>query len=136
MFFHVQEQATPLRDGAVDADVLLLGLLNDPESVAYKVLTHFGVSRELVSDRIRGNEVPASEEATQGMHMTKAVLGVIEKAEGAAQLMGEKKIGSGALLLGLIKQHDRTSAEIFAEHGMSFERTMGEVERLSGSGEE
>jgi ATP-dependent Clp protease ATP-binding subunit ClpC len=131
VFFHAQEPATLLRDGVVDADVLLLALLHDPDTVSYKVLMHFGVSRDLVSDRIRGNEVPPSEEGVQGMQLSKAVLGAVEKAEGAATLIGDKKIGSGALLLGLVKQHEGTSAEIFAEHGMSFERTMEEVERIS-----
>lgn len=133
MFSHANEEATVYRDGVIDSDVLLLALAFDSDWVSRQVLEHFGVGRELISDRIRGNEIPPSEEGIQGMRLSKGALRALDNADEAAESLGEEFVGSAALLLGLVKEKVGTSGEIFSEQGMSFERVMEEVERLLAS---
>jgi len=121
--FYAQEEAQKYGEGYVSTEHLLLGLVREEDSVAARVLTLCGLSRDNVREEIlqllpRGNARPS-----QDMTLTPRAKRVIDLAYDEARNLNNNYIGTEHLLLGLVREEDGLAGKVLAHLGLDLEAT-------------
>ena len=118
-----QDEARDLGHDYIGTEHLLLGLLHDPEGTAHQVLTRLqapaGAVREKVIEHVqRGDKTMRGH-----VPFTPRAKKALEHSLREALQLGHNFIGSGHLLLGLLREEGGTAARVLAELGVDLDRT-------------
>jgi hypothetical protein len=130
-----QEEAQRFQHNYIGTEHLLLGLVREREGIAGKVLTSLGVdleqARKAVEDSVgRGDQIVPGE-----MGLTPRAKKVIELAKDEARLLDHHSIGTGHLLLGLIREGEGIAAGVLESLGVNLEKVRTHtIQVLSQSG--
>jgi ATP-dependent Clp protease ATP-binding subunit ClpC len=112
-----QEEARGLHHGYIGTEHILLALLHDDDCVAARVLTTSGISlnaaRTKVAAIVGRGELPASDY----IPFTPSAKTLLELALRETLRLGHDHIGTGHLLLGLLRQGDSRAAQALGELG-------------------
>ena len=120
---HAQESSARLGHGYVGTEHLLLGLSQEMQGLAARILQNAGLDesnvRAAITDLV-GVGAPFHE-PSQGL--TPRCKHVIELATAEASHLGHKRVGTEHLLLGILQEGDGVAVRVIADRG-------GEVRRL------
>ncbi len=125
-----QEEAQRFQHPYIDTEHLLLGLVREGEGVAAKVLSNLGVDLTKVrstvefivghGDRIVLSEIPLTPRAKK----------VIELALDEARRLNHHYIGTGHLLLGLVREGEGIAVGALESQGVNLEKVRTETIRV------
>ncbi len=114
-----QEAARTRRHDLIGTEHLLLGLLGEPNGLAYKVLTATATSERGVRDAIEQATPPAGTKVLRGhIPFGSDSKEAIEQARHASDDLGHDGVGTEHLLLGLIRGKGSPAAQIL--HALGF----------------
>ena len=112
-----QEEAVSLGHDVLDAEHLLLGLLDEGEGVAARALASLDVTVEDVRERVRSRLLPAAGEPPSLPPFADAAKKALELALREAFELRHEHIGTEHLLLGLVRDPDSGAAQILERLG-------------------
>lgn len=125
------EEAIRHKHNFISTEHILLGLLNERDSIAARVLTNFGVDlstlRSKVEDAMgRGDRRVNADQ----IKLTERARVVIELAVDEARVLHHTYIGTEHLLLGLVREGEGIAAATLSSFGISLQPTRNEVTDL------
>lgn len=126
------ESASSFGHTYIGSEHLLLGLLDDPESVSGKVLASHGINTENITSAIRefsGTGDPCELSASD---MTPRTKRIIEKSAYIAQKFGQSSIGTEHLLLALLDDSDCVACKMISGISGSPEEISRDIISLLG----
>ena len=112
-----QEEARQLNHNYIGTEHILLGLLSEPEGVAFRVLESFGITREGARQEVIA-VVGTGKSAPSGGHIpfTPRAKKTLELALREALQLHHGYIGTEHILLGVIREGDGVAAQIMRNH--------------------
>ena len=113
-----QEAAEDLGHGYVGSEHLLLGLLREEDGVAHRVLSEFGVTDEMVCSVLQRSVGKGVSGAAPSQGLTPRAKSVVELAVSEAARMGSASIGTGHLLMGLLREGGNMGLRILRTVGV------------------
>ncbi|MGD0064667.1 MAG: Clp protease N-terminal domain-containing protein [Streptosporangiaceae bacterium] len=124
-----QEEARSLDHNYIGSEHLLLGLLRDDESTSAQLLASAGITLEAARQDVQ--ELIGRGERPPGAHIpfTPPAKKCLELSLREALLLGDRYIGSGHLLLGLISQDDSVAVKVLGRLGADPSRLRARVIR-------
>lgn len=117
----------------VGTEHLLLGLFAEPDSIAAKVLTDGGVTREAVEEALLRRTPRRAETPEGSLPYTRRTATVVEGTQAEALRLGHDYIGTEHLLLSLYTEGRGLAVMILGELGLDRDTAQARVvERLIG----
>ncbi|MGW3111620.1 Clp protease N-terminal domain-containing protein [Streptomyces sp. NPDC001091] len=115
-----QEAARTYRHDFIGTEHLLLGLLGEPQGVAYDVLVAKAGSEQRVRDAVADTLPPAGQKALRGhIPFRPESKEAIDRAREAADELGHDRVGTEHMLLGLIRVEGSPAARILSDLGFT-----------------
>lgn len=115
-----QEAARTYKHDLIGTEHLLLGLLGEPQGLAYELLVAKAGSEQRVRDAIEEVMAPAGEKALRGhIAFRPASKEAIEQALRASVDLGHDWVGTEHSLLGLIRTEESPAAQILRNLGFT-----------------
>ena len=113
-----QEEARMLKHNYLGTEHILLGLIHDGEGAAAKALHSMGISLEAVRHQVK--EIIGQGQQAPGPHIpfTPRAKKVLELSSREAKRLGHEHIGTGHLLLGLIREREGVAAQALIQLGV------------------
>ncbi len=127
-----QEEARLLAHNYIGTEHVLLGLLEEGEGMAARVLNDLDVSVDEVREkvaRIVGIRIEGTEVAER-IPMTPRVKKVLELALREALSLGHNYVGTEHILLGLVRENEGVGARILLDLDVTAEKVRNDVIRL------
>lgn len=136
-----QEAARTNKHDSIGTEHVLLGLLGEPQGLAYEVLLAKAGTEQRVRDAIEEAMPPAGPKALRGhIAFRPESKEAIEQAIRAAADLGHDWVGTEHTLLGLIRAEESTAAQILRDLGFTsdelHEAVRTEVAKRSAAPEE
>jgi ATP-dependent Clp protease ATP-binding subunit ClpA len=128
--FAAQEEAQRFGEGFVATEHLLVGLAREPDCVAALVLDRLGVSLNRILTEVEKELPRGKARQTKEMTLTPRVKRVIDLAYEEARYLGDRHVGTGHLLLGLIREGDGLAWRVLARLDVKLESVRREVVSL------
>jgi ATP-dependent Clp protease ATP-binding subunit ClpC len=117
-----QDEARDLGHDYIGTEHLLLGLLHDSSGTACHVLTRLKVTPDAVRERV-GERVRPGDKTMRGhVPFSPPAKKALELSLREALQLGHNHIGSGHLLLGLLREEDGTAAQVLGDLGVDLAR--------------
>jgi ATP-dependent Clp protease ATP-binding subunit ClpC len=125
-----QEEARILDHNYIGTEHILLGLMREGEGVAGKALESLGISLDAVRQKVeeiigRGQQTPSGH-----IPFTPRAKKVLELSLREALQLGDNCIGTGHILLGLIREGDGVAALVLVQLGGDLNRVRQQVIQL------
>lgn len=114
----------------VGTEHLLLGLFDDPEALAAKVLATLGMKRDHVAANIASSVGRGPSPAAGRPPFTPRAAKVLEEAINASVDLGHNYQGTEHILLGLYRGQDGLAKQILERDGVTRDKVLAEVVRL------
>ena len=112
-----QEEARRMSHNYIGTEHVLLGLLGEPEGVAYRVLEAHDIHLKEARQDLAEIVGPGKKEPKSGhIPFTPRAKKVLELSLREALQLGHKYIGTEHILLGLIREGDGVAAQIMSRH--------------------
>lgn len=129
-----QEEAQRLNHNYLGTEHLLLALVREDDGIAGRALRDLGVELRQVRERItfitgRGRSMIMGE-----IRLTPRAKTVLQFAVEEARGLEHQRIGTGHLLLGLVREGEGIAAGVLVSLGLDFEQVRDQVLGLMGSG--
>ena len=113
-----QEAAEELGHGYVGSEHLLLGLIREEDGVAHRVLAEFGVTDEMICSVLQRSVGKGVSGAAPSQGLTPRAKSVVELAVSEASRMGSPAIGTGHLLMGILREGGNMGLRILRTVGV------------------
>lgn len=115
-----QEAARTHKHDLIGTEHILLGLLGEPQGLAYEVLTAMTTSEQSVRDAIEEAMPPAGTKVLRGhIAFGSDSKEAIERARHASEELGHDRVGTEHMLLGLIRAEGSQAAQILRALGFT-----------------
>jgi ATP-dependent Clp protease ATP-binding subunit ClpA len=111
-----QEEARRLNHNYIGTEHILLGLLGEPEGVAFRVLESFGLSLDRGREEVAAIIGVGKAEVGKHIPFTPRAKKTLELSLREALSLGHNYIGTEHILLGLIREGDGVAAQIMKKH--------------------
>jgi ATP-dependent Clp protease ATP-binding subunit ClpC len=111
-----QEEARRLNHNYIGTEHILLGLLGEPEGVAFRVLESFGLTLDGTRQEVAGMVGVGKQEPDNRIPFTPRAKKTLELSLREALQLGHTYIGTEHILLGLIREGDGVAAQIMHRH--------------------
>ncbi len=121
------KEAKELGVDAVDTEHILLGILKDRTSVAYKVLSSFQIDSDKVRESVIASTDPHAKEDVKEEGFTEAAQESIAASALQAYLWGSPYVGTEHLLCGLAKTSSGLACHILRSWGITYDSLKGRV---------
>jgi ATP-dependent Clp protease ATP-binding subunit ClpC len=141
------QEARALGHGYIDTEHLLLGLLREGEGIAIGMLESLGVSLEELQSRVlplvgQGEEASNEERIARDRRTEEARISltpranrVLRLAANEARELGHEHIGTGHILLALVREGEGVAASVLKNLGVSLKKTRQQVIQAVSQGE-
>jgi ATP-dependent Clp protease ATP-binding subunit ClpC len=126
-----QEEARGLNHEYLGTEHLLLGLVDDADSIGSRALVSLGIGLDSVRAWILEALGPGPEPPPGYLPLTPRAKRVLGLSLAEAQGLGRDGVGTGHLLLGLVHEGEGVAAQVLAGLGADLERLRGQVADLS-----
>ena len=113
-----QESAQELGHGYVGSEHLLLGLLRREEGLAYRVLTEYGLTDEMVTGLVQRSMGRGSGGLAPAQGLTPRAKSVVELAVAESRRMSAPYIGTEHLLMGILREGSNMALRILRTVGV------------------
>ena len=113
-----QESAQDLGHGYVGSEHLLLGLLRREEGLAYRVLTEYGLTDEMVTGIVQRSMGRGSGGLAPAQGLTPRAKSVVELAVAESRRMSAPYIGTEHLLMGILREGSNMALRILRTVGV------------------
>jgi len=128
-----QEEARLLGHDHIGTEHLLIGLIDERDGIAARVLAEHGVTRQAVRDRIEETVGRTAGEPSGNAPFTPRMKKVLELSLREGLQLGHSYIGTEHLLLGLVKEGEGVAARVLQGLGVELPRVRQSViQVLSG----
>ena len=125
-----QEEAVQLNHNYIGTEHILLGLVHEGEGVAARTLQSAGISLEGVRQQVEDILGPGRKSPSGHIPFTPRAKTVFELSLGEAVQLGDSHLGTGHILLGLIREGESVAVQILVRLGTDLDRVRQQV--LSG----
>jgi ATP-dependent Clp protease ATP-binding subunit ClpA len=122
-----QEEARELRHNYIGTEHLLLGLLREGESIAYRVLQSLGIELEAVRRAVTFIVGQGPEAVVGEIGFTPRAVAATTLAFNEAGHLGQEKIAPEHLLLGLTKEGEGIAAGLMRAFGTTLEKVRAQT---------
>jgi hypothetical protein len=127
-----QEEARLLNHSFIGTEHILLGLIHEGKGLAAKALESFGISLEAVRSELGRSMGPLGSAPTGSLPFTPRAKEVLELSKRDARQLGHDYVGTGHLLLGLVREGEGVAAMLLIKLGADLGRVRQRVvEELS-----
>lgn len=116
-----QEEARTLGHGHIGTEHLLLGLVADEETTASRVLVTMGISAQAVRQAVNEHVSDGVAAGDANVPFTPQAKKALELSLREALQLQHDYIGTGHILLGLIRADQGTAAQVLAELGVGLD---------------
>ena len=113
-----QEAAQELGHGYVGSEHLLLGLLRREEGLAYRVLTEYGLTDEMVTGLVQRSMGRGNGGLAPAQGLTPRAKSVVELAVAESRRMSAPYIGTEHLLMGILREGSNMALRILRTVGV------------------
>jgi len=113
-----QESAQELGHGYVGSEHLLLGLLRREEGLAYRVLTEYGLTDEMVTGIVQRSMGRGNGGLAPAQGLTPRAKSVVELAVAESRRMNAPYIGTEHLLMGILREGSNMALRILRTVGV------------------
>ena len=117
-----QNEARDLGHNYIGTEHLLLGLLHDSAGSACQVLARLKVTPQAVREKVGELVTPGNESMSGHVPFTPPAKKSLEFSLREALKLGHSYIGSGHLLLGLLREERGTAAQVLTALGVDLDR--------------
>jgi ATP-dependent Clp protease ATP-binding subunit ClpC len=122
-----QEEARMLNHNYIGTEHILLGLIREGDGVAAKALTSLGIDLQAVRQQVteiigQGQQAPSGH-----IPFTPRAKKVLELSQREATELGHSYIGTGHILLGLIREGQGVAAQVLVKEGADMDRVRPQV---------
>ncbi len=133
---HAKEEAQQMECGHASTEHILLGLINETDSVAVAALKHLGADLSLLRERMQSYIQNTSYEVVKGGNISLSTSGkqVLQFADQEGRILGVNFIATEHPLLGLIREGEGIAAKVLLDQGIDLDKARAEVLRLMGMG--
>ncbi|PLV56368.1 ATP-dependent Clp protease ATP-binding subunit [Thermotoga sp. SG1] len=135
----IQDIMTRYRQNQLSSEHILLAILEEGNNVGVELLKEMNVDINRLKDEVEmfigkyGVRVPEGTSVSQ-IFITPDARHVIEKAREEARRMGDSKIGTEHLLLGMVLSPDSTAFRILSRYGVTPERVYEAIRKIRATG--
>lgn len=119
--FHAQEAARENNDDYVSTEHLLLGILAEPDCLAFKMLIELGISPKGVKALIQNAIVHGAGNTAKDLTLTPRAKRVIDLAYDEARSYNQDYLGTEHILIGLMREGDGLAGRSLAKAGLEIE---------------
>jgi ATP-dependent Clp protease ATP-binding subunit ClpC len=112
-----QEEARKLQHNYIGTEHILLGLLAEPDGIAGRALTQFGMSLEGARDEVKAVVGIGSAKPSGHIPFTPRAKKTLELALREALGLSHNYIGTEHILLGIMREGDGVGAKVIEQHG-------------------
>ncbi|MBC7334144.1 MAG: NDP-hexose 4-ketoreductase, partial [Actinobacteria bacterium] len=116
-----QDEARFLKQNYIGTEHLLLGLIDEKEGIASRVLIELGVSLEEIRAAVKDAVTEGSSETYEHIPFTPRAKKVLELSLREALQMGHNYIGTEHILLGLLREGEGVAARVLNSFGITLE---------------
>jgi len=125
-----QDEARFLKQNYIGTEHLLLGVIDEKEGIAAKVLRELGVSFEEIRSAVKDAVTKGSSQSYEHIPFTPRAKKVLELSLREALQMGHNYIGTEHILLGLLKEGEGVAARVLNGLGVDLENTKNKVKEI------
>ena len=129
-----QDEARRAGSSAVGTEHILLGLIDEGESLAARALEALGISLQAVRDDVRASTRPSGLAPEGAPPFTQRVKTVLELSLREALELGHDYIGTEHVLLGLVREGEDVAAQVLLGLGAELAQLRETVLRLLAGG--
>ena len=109
------EAAQSLGEGQISSEHILIGLIDEPDSAASRILHALGIDPAAIRADVEERCASFSGD-TWSFKSSPRVSRVLDFAEAAAKSAGAARVGTGHLLLGVLLESDGLGAKVLRDH--------------------
>ena len=128
--FFAQEEAAALGEKFVSTEHLLLGLLRESDTTAYKVLVRIGLSPDAIRTELQRQVAGRANDTSEDVQLTPRAKRVIDLAYDESRQLGSVYIGTEHILLGLIREGEGLAGRVLARFGIELSATQKAIREL------
>ena len=125
-----QDEARFLKQNYIGTEHLLLGLINEKEGIASRVLQELNISSGDIRLAVRDAVTEGSSQSYEHIPFTPRAKKVLELSLREALQMGHNYIGTEHILLGLLKEGEGIAARVLNSLGVDLETAKGKVKEI------
>jgi tetratricopeptide (TPR) repeat protein len=115
---HAQDNAVNLGSARIMPCHVLLAFTQEPDTIAYRVITELGINEAEVLGKIQA-AYPQTAELTAPIDLAPESKKMLEHAVDEARRMGHNYIGTEHLLLGVMRESDIATKALFEQHALA-----------------
>ncbi len=134
VIFFAQEQAKKQSVDRVDTEHLLLGLTQDSNCVASRLLDRMGASLASIRSEMEGQLAQGDRPDSTSMELTSGGKHVLDLAAAESERLQNGYLGTEHILLGLLGESGGLAGRVLAKRGVELEKTRFEIEQLQDRG--
>lgn len=128
---HAKEEAIRLGHNYIGSEHLLLGMMQEEDSLAIELLENSGVELEELRRAIQEAVQSSTSTITLGhLPLTKRAERILKNTYVEAQNFNSDIIGSEHLLLSIVKETDGVAAEVLMDFGVTYETIKNELKDM------
>ena len=132
-----KEIAKEFKHNYIGTEHILLGLMKEDSGVAYKVLTLYGITEQMISDKIEEMFGIGVENEVKMIGFTPRAKRILEVAFHEARGHKQEYIGTEHILLAIMREPDCIAVRLLVEMGVDMQRLYNEiVKRVSDDNKE
>lgn len=128
--FFAQAEAAWLKQDHVDTEHVLLGIVREYECAGARILRDLGVGMGRLRVQLHHKSPRGTLDGDEDRELTAAVKQVVAAAREQAAYLGDEKVGSEHLLLGLLLEGNGLAAQVLSSEGVDAERVLAARQSL------
>ena len=128
-----QDESRALGHNYIGTEHLLLGLLREEEGVAARALNSLRITADAAREQVMQIVGSGEETATGQIPFTPRAKKVLELSLKEAKALGQNYVGTGHLLLGIVRENDGVAARVLLDLDADAERVRTAVAEMLGT---
>ncbi|MHB1347142.1 MAG: ATP-dependent Clp protease ATP-binding subunit [Candidatus Humimicrobiaceae bacterium] len=125
-----QDEARFLKQNYIGTEHLLLGIIDETDGIASKVLIEMGITLEEIRTAVKSVITEGSSESYEHIPFTPRAKKVLELSLREALQMGHNYIGTEHILLGLLREGEGVAARVLNSLGITLENVKETVKEV------
>ncbi len=125
-----KDWAVNLNAQQISPEHLLLGLIEDRETMAARLLEESGVDLEQLREQLSSQPARATGARTEQPPMSPSLQRVLRRAESEAQLMGDEHVDTAHLLLSLLRERTAKATKLLFRQGVRYDEIRRRIYRM------
>lgn len=125
-----KEWAVNFNASQISIEHLLVGLIEDRETIAARLLKECGVDLEQLQEQLSTQTAPVAGMRTEQIPMSPSLQRTLKRAENEAQLVGDEHVDTSHLLLSLLREKTAKATKLLFRQGVRYEEVRRRLYRM------